>query len=307
MDTRQRAELWTRLTTGAPLDGLGLATHHGRIDLRDHVAPKPAVVRHRNAGAADVAELGNLIVIRDAHWRGIDFSGASLGSLRFFDSVIEDCCFEGARCRDWRMWGTAIVNATFRSADLQKAALGAVEGNKRNSFRQLDFTEANLRGTVYVSCDMIDCKFVDTKLSKVDFQGTTFTNCVFQGELEEVLFYRQAFRGEGFPANDMKGVDLRHARLRHVEFRGLNMGDVMWPEDADHIIIDDYTAVLDRLLNALTGRTDIASRKLSVILTMKRKWAGPDQKRGVLNKLDLLEAAGSEAVGELMRLIRVSA
>jgi hypothetical protein len=150
---------------------------------------------------------------------------------------------------------------------------------------------------------MTDCKFLDTKLSKVDFQGTTFKNCVFKGELEEVLFYRQAFRGEAFPANDMKGVDLRYAKLRHVEFRGLDMSDVMWPKDDDHIIIDDYTAVLDRLLNALKGRTDVASRKLSVVLTMKRKWAGPNQKRGVLNKPDLLEAVGSEAVGELMRLI----
>jgi uncharacterized protein YjbI with pentapeptide repeats len=303
MDTEQTAELWARLTTGAPLDGLGLAMHRGRIDLRAHAAPKPAVLHRYNAGSAGVAELGDLIVIRGAHWRGIDFSRASLGSLRFFDSVIEDCCFEEARCRDWRMWGTTIANTTFRSADLQKAALGAVEDNKRNAFRQVDFTEANLRGTVYVSCDMIDCTFVDTKLSKVDFQGTTFTNCVFAGELEEVLFYRQAFRGEAFPANEMRGVDLRHAKLRHVEFRGLNMSDVMWPDDDDHIIIDDYTAVLDRLLNALKGRTDLASRKLSVLLTMKRKWAGPDQKRGVLSKPDLLEAVGSEAVGELMQLI----
>jgi uncharacterized protein YjbI with pentapeptide repeats len=303
MDTRQTAELWARLTTGAPLDGLGLAMHRGRIDLRAHVAPTPAVLRHHDSGSAEVTELGDLIIVREAHWRGIDFSGASLGSLRFFDSLIEDCCFEGAQCHDWRMWGTTIVNATFRSADLQKAALGAVEGDKRNSFRQVDFTDANLRGTVYVSCDMIDCKFLDTKLSKVDFQGTTFTNCVFAGELEDVLFYRLAFRGEAFPANEMKGVDLRHAKLRHVEFRGLNMSDMMWPEDEDHIIIDDYTAVLDRLLNALKGRTDVGSRKLSVVLTLKRKWAGPNQQRGVLNKPDLLEAIGSEAVGELMRLI----
>jgi uncharacterized protein YjbI with pentapeptide repeats len=275
----------------------------GRVDLRGLVAPEPAVLRRYVAASAEVTELGELIRIRAAHWRGIDFSGARLGSLRFFDSTIEDCCFEGARCQDWRMWGTTIVNTSFRSADLRKAALGGVKDGKRNVFREIDFTKADLRQTVYVSCDMIGCKFSDTKLSKVDFQGTVFVNCTFEGELDEVLFYRQAFRGEAFPANHMKGVDLRRAKLRYVEFRGLDMSEVQWPEDDDHIVVENYTATLDRALDLLKGHTDVASKKLGAVLGMSRKWAGPNQQRGVLSKLELVEAGGSEAVSELLRAI----
>ena len=289
MDARQTAEVWARLIGGGSLTGLNLPMNGGRMDLRGLVAPGPAMLRRYVAASAEVTELGELIVIRGAQWRGLDFSGAHLGSLRFFDSTIEDCSFEGVRCQDWRMWGTTIINTSFQSADLRKAALGGVENGRRNSFRQIDLTKADLRQTVFVSCDIIDCRFIDTKLSKVDFQGTVFVNCIFEGELDEVLFYRQAFRGETFPANQMKGVDLRRAKLRHVEFRGLDMSEVQWPEDDDHVVVENYTATLDRALDLLKGHGDVASKKLGVVLGMKRKWAGPSQKRGVLSKRDLVE------------------
>jgi uncharacterized protein YjbI with pentapeptide repeats len=303
MDPRQAAEVWERLIGGRSLERLGLRVKAGLVDLRGLVAPEPTAVRRYITASADVRELGELIVIRGAHWKGIDFSGARLPSLRFFDSTIEYCSFEGAKCQDWRMWGTTILNTSFCSADLRKAALGGVENGKRNLFRAVDFTKADLRQTAYISCDMISCRFVETKLSKVDFQGTVFVNCTFEGALDSVLFYRQAFRGEAFPANEMRGVDLRRATLRHVEFRGLDMSEVQWPEGEDHLVVDDYSATLDRALHALKGRTDLASKKLGMVLGMKRKWAGPHQKRGVLSKPDLVEAGGAETVTELLRAI----
>ena len=303
MDASQATEVWVRLLGGGSLEGLGLPTVAGLVDLRDLVAPEPTVARRYVAASADVTELGDVVVVRGAHWKGIDFSGARLASLRFFDSTIEDCSFDGARCQEWRMWGTTVANTSFRSADLRKAALGGVEDGKRNSFRHVDFEKADLRQTAYVSCDMIACTFMDARLSKVDFQGTVFVDCAFEGELDGVLFYRHAFRGEAYPPNEMRGVDLRRARLRNVEFRGLDMSDVRWPESDDHILVDEYSATLDRALAALKGRTDMASKRLVAVLGMKRKWVGAHQKRGVLSRPDLLEAGGPAAVAELVRLL----
>jgi hypothetical protein len=144
--------VWERLVGGKSLHGLDLPLWQGRIDMRSFVAPEPKVTGRYAAANADVTELGGLIAIRGRQWKGIDFSGARLASLRFFDSTLEDCVFDG-------------------------------------------------------SCDMVNCTFAQTKLSKVDFQGTVFANCTFEGQLDEVLFYRHAFRGERFPANEMKGVD----------------------------------------------------------------------------------------------------
>ncbi|HWL86727.1 MAG TPA: pentapeptide repeat-containing protein, partial [Polyangiaceae bacterium] len=290
------------LLGGASLDDLGLPTVEGRIDLRRLAAPEPSLVRQYVAAQAHVTEMGDLVVLRGIVWTGMDFSKAQLVSLRFMDSRIEDCRFDGAKCQDWRIWGTNIVDTSFRGADLRKSALGGIDGGKRNAFERVDFSEADLRQTAHVSSDMTGCQFVRTKLAKVDFQGTVFTDCLFEGTLNEVLFYRHAFRGEAFPANEMNGVDLRRTKLVHVEFRGLDMNSVAWPEDAEHVVLDDYPATLDRWLTALKARTDLPSKQLAVILGMKRKWAGPNQHRGVVSYAELRDIGGEPVVKALLDL-----
>lgn len=146
---------------------------------------------------------------------------------------------------------------------------------------------------------MVGCTFVASRLDKVDFQGTVFDHCTFAGELREVLFYHHAFRGEAFPPNEMRDVDFRNAKFRLVEFRGLDMRHVAWPNDEDHIILDNYKARLDEKVKLLESRSDTASRQLAAILKMKRKWAGANQQQGVLSKTELAEVAGEEKVAEL--------
>jgi hypothetical protein len=201
------------------------------------------------------------------------------------------------------MWGTTVVDSSFEGADLRGSALGGVEGSKRNAFLRVKFAKADLRKTVYVSCDMTGCGFADANLSQVDFQGAVFVDCVFEGELSEVTFNRLAFRGDMFPANEMRGVDFRRAELRGVEFRGLNMDDVVWPESRDHVVVSNYRAALERALIELNGHEDVPSRRLSAVLGMMRKWAGPSQRCGVVNKKDLLDAGGAETTERLLRLL----
>jgi uncharacterized protein YjbI with pentapeptide repeats len=249
-----------------------------------------------------VTEATNLVVLRGVTWKGIDFSAAKLGSLRFFDSVIENCRFDFANCRDWRMWGTRTVDTSFRGADLREAALGGLDEGRRNSFMRVDFSKANLRGSVHKSSDMEQCTF--DGITSVDFQGTVFKNCTFVGELNDVLFYRHAFRGEAYPANEMKGADFREATLRHVGFRGLDMADVKWPTSTDHVVLSDYVPTLERLLKVLSTRTDEMSRRLGVLIMHSLRWAGPNQKEGVINIRDWAEVCGEELVSEFVALAR---
>jgi len=149
---------------------------------------------------------------------------------------------------------------------------------------------------------MIECRFAETKLARVDFQGSVFVDCVFEGELNEVMFYRHAFRGESFPPNEMKGVDFRGAKFRFVEFRGLDMKDVRWPEDGDHVVVDDYKGTLDRMLSFLKSRSDTPARAIAAVLGSNRKWAGRNQTQGVISKLDLLDGGDEILARDLLRL-----
>jgi uncharacterized protein YjbI with pentapeptide repeats len=302
MDRELVNEVWVRLVAGKPLADLGLpVTESNQVDLRGLTAPEATVTGKRSLGRLAVNELSDQTVIRGRIWKNLDFSHAKLDGLRLFDCRIEDCGFDAASCRDWRMWGTTLQRTSLRGTDLRKSALGGVDHGKRNSFLAVDFARADLRQTAWVSADMLGCKFVN--VAKVDFQGTTFTNCRFEGELDEVLFYRHAFRHEDLPPNDMKQVDFSEAKLHYVEFRGLDMDTVKWPRDGEHLVVNDYLNALDRALRVLSGRADVPAKKLVAILTLKRKWIGKNQKQGLVNMSDIAAVAGLEAANELAQLL----
>jgi len=303
MNCDGRRKIWERLITGNRLDGIELQLINGRVDLTAFKVPDPLVTREYNTEKANVKQFGNLIHIHDVHWDGIDFSDSRLNSLRFHGCRIQNCSFDNAECQDWRIWRTHISNCSFRSTDLRRSSLGGVEGGERNLFQNIDFTKADLRQTAHESADFVECRFSDTNLAKVDFWGTIFLNCVFEGRLDEVIFHRQAFRGEKYPPNEMKGVDFRRARFRFVEFRGLDMTDVRWPEDDDAIVLENYSETLKQVLRTLKTRSDTPSMKLAAIIESDLKWAGPGQKQGLISKRDLNEVGGEWAVNEFLKLI----
>jgi uncharacterized protein YjbI with pentapeptide repeats len=298
------AQVWPRLIAGHPLDDLGLPRVDGRIDLRGLSAPEPATLQQYMVAGTEVRRLGNLVEIRGAQWTGLDFSNARLESLRFFDVRIEQCSFDGARCRDWRMWNTSVEDTSFRKTDLRNAALGGVDGQKRNSFRRVEFAHTDLRGTVWFSSNMTHCTFDHAKLKSVDFHGTVFEDCTFVGDLEDTTFYRHASGGDAFPPNEMKNVDLRRAALHFVGFRGLDMTSVKWPDGEDHVVVHDYPAKLDKLLVFLRDRTDDASRGLVGLIQDSRKWIGPRQRTGIISRHDLVEIGGKNFADEILSHLR---
>jgi uncharacterized protein YjbI with pentapeptide repeats len=213
--------------------------------------------------------------------------------------------FDGCELHDLRVWRTEFSNVTFRSADLREAVLGGTskEDSTRNSFHDVDFTRADMRGSVYGAAEFVRCKFNHAKLNKVDFQSSTFVDCSFEGELREVVFNSRGYKGERFPANEMKRVDLRRAKLRSTEFRGLDLSDVLLPEDDDHIVVENYPETLDRLLAYFGGRSDLSSRALTIHFEHDKKWLGPRQKVGLLNKHDLVKWGGEDGFEAVMRII----
>jgi uncharacterized protein YjbI with pentapeptide repeats len=297
-----KTEIWEQLIHGKSLSDAGVPKIDGRFDLRNLDVPEPYAAETVRTPLADVTVLGGLTSIQSASWRSLDFSSSNLPGLRFLDCRIENCIFDRCRMDDLRVWNTKFSNVTFRSADLRGAVLGGVGSRGKNIFCDVDFTAADMRGTIYKAAEFVGCKFNHAKLNKVDFQSSTFTDCSFEGELREVLFYRRGFEGERFPPNEMKRVDFSRAKLRWSEFRGLDLDEVAFPADEDHIVIDDFPEMLDRLLSFFRGRPDRGSRRLSAIFELEKKWLGSRQRVGVLNKHDLLEMAGEDGLRSVMKI-----
>ena len=298
-------EIWDALVHGRPVGDAGAPKIDGRLDLRNLRIAEPFAVETTRTRLADVTVMGGLTEIRGASWQSIDFSDSMLPGLRFLDCRIHNCVFDRCRMHDLRIWRTDFADVSFRSADLRGAVLAGTneKDDKRVTYHDVDFTAADMRGTMYGAVEFVRCKFNRARLNKVDFQSSTFSDCSFEGELRGVMFYRTGFRGERFPPNEMKRVDLRRAKLRWSEFRELDLDEVRFPEDEDHIVVDNYPEALERLLAYFRGRADLGSRGFVTSFEHKKQWLGPRQRVGVLNRNDLIETGGEEGLKTVLEII----
>jgi uncharacterized protein YjbI with pentapeptide repeats len=168
---------------------------------------------------ADVARIEPNGIFRNAKLRDLDFTGSNLNSNHFMESEITNCRFDQCDLRDLRLCATTIRDSSFRRAKLRDIALGAAtaEGpykGKGNIFAGVDFTEADLKGTMHLAASFERCTFRNAKLAKIDFGTSTFSDCQFEGELREVIFWRSNLFARGlpedaFPPNEMLNADFQ--------------------------------------------------------------------------------------------------
>jgi len=304
MDESLILEVWDRLYQGSALDDLSLPVLDGRLDLRGISLPDPAVIRRYQTSVANVTQIEPSAKFHGVKWENLDFSGSKLKGMRMFGCQINNCRFDKCNLEDLRWWSMAVTDTSFRGANLKKSALGGIQEGRRNLYQCVDFSEADLRQTAYKSAAFENCRFFNSKLVKIDFQGSTFTDCVFEGELREVLFHRRGFQGESYPANEMLNIDFRGATLRHVEFRGLSLENVQFPNDSEHLVLTNFDSALDKAIGELKSQEDLGSRKLVAYLSVLRKWAVRNQPQGVLNTKDMIETGGLEGFRRLEKLLR---
>lgn len=193
IDLSLKLEGWRRLANDQSLADLSIPTKNGRLDFTGITLPEPRIVRRWQTALANVAQVELNGVFRRVRLQNIDFSGSQLPSLHFTECEITNCAFDRCDLRELRLCATAFRDCSFQKANLREGVLGAatVSGpfaGRRNSFIAVDFSEADLRGTVYVAAAFERCVFRNSILDKVGFGTSTFVDCQFEGALREVMF-----------------------------------------------------------------------------------------------------------------------
>jgi fluoroquinolone resistance protein len=303
LDESLNTAILDRLVRGKPLDGLPLDTKDGRLDLGGLTLLEPRQKQTLEFRDVPVTQTEPVATFKGAKWRNLDFSGSKLACVRFFEAELINCRFDRCQLKDFRVWATTFRGCSFRAANLRNAVLGGVLDGKRTIYSNVDFSGADLRETVYKAAAFETCIFRNSRLQRVDFQSSTFTDCVFEGELRDVLFYERGFEGESFPKNEMLDVDFARANLHDVGFRGLTLDRVKLPDDAEHIIIKDVPKTLDRLIRLLSVQADTTAKKLVAFLNIDREWRASNQAQTVINTEDLAETVGPEGVDRLRYLL----
>jgi uncharacterized protein YjbI with pentapeptide repeats len=296
--------VWVRLLKGEQLDGLPLGERDGRIDLHGLSAPGPTVLRTLENAGDRMSLLDLKSVGSNVRWRHLDFTGARLNGLRLTNVVAEDCVFDDCEMRDLRMWACCIRKTSFKRVNLREAALGTVLDERLNSFSDVDFSGADLRGSVYKACSFTDCDFSGARLENLDFQSSAFVRCRFAGQLSNVMFYRRGFRCEAFPPNDMEDVDFSSATLRDVDFRGLDLERVILPVNARYLRVPNDAVTFRFLTEMMEARGDSGSASIAETLRAHRRWADSGQEHFSLNIGYLVEFGGTDAFEALRRALQ---
>ena len=298
--TARHSETWARLLAGRPLDGLGLSMKNGRFDLSGWTTRTFGGDERPGTSRANGDVLRPIVDIKGVTWRCIDFSASDLPHLRFMDCRLEDCIFDRSVCHDWRIWTSTFERCSLRGTDLRGSSLGAVEGSARNLYSNTDFRDADVRSTSFIAAAFTSCRFDNAKLKRVDFESSTFADCSFAGGLDEVVFNRHGFEGEHFPPNEMLRIDMRLAKLRHVEFRNLDLDHVLLPDDDEHLVINRFPEVLEEIISRLRSGRDLESQGLADYFSVFRRWAG---RRGVINKRAVLQISSPQALADVLAVI----
>jgi uncharacterized protein YjbI with pentapeptide repeats len=287
-------EAVARLVAGRPLDGLGLGSHQGRVDLRGLPAPMPSRLRRFEDRGWFVEVLGQLITFRGAQLEGLDLSGAQLQSFRFFGSKIADCRLEQANCQDWRLWDTQMTDCDFERANLRDAALGTWLEGRRNSWRRIGFTGADFRVAEPLEAVFEECDFSGAKIAGVQFRQCEFTRCRFAGALKDVLLDGRDLPPDRPGPPQMSEVDFSAAMFRDVEFQGYDLENVTLPADPNVRLVRRARCVAQRAIKILDGADSVSARMLLGVLENRLRGPGDDHEADVFNRRDYLDWGGEE-------------
>jgi uncharacterized protein YjbI with pentapeptide repeats len=273
------------------------------VDLTGLQLPEPETLKRFQFAGGFFSKIKPAAEIRNVKWENLDFTGSKLKSLRLFSCRLTNCRFDRCQMEDLRVWDTTFKDCSFRGANLRDSALGPGMDSKRNIYLNVDFTETDLRGTNYNVALFEGCFFRNAKIKGIDFQTSAFVDCIFEGELNDVLFYSRGYEGEKYPANEMINVDFSRATLRYVGFRGLTLDKVRFPKDENHLVFRDVVGTLNRLIETLKRQGDEVAEQLVRYLDIDRKHISPNQAQAVINLQDLADTFGSEAVARLRDLL----
>ena len=237
---RTAAKVLRRLSGRRSLDGLGLPTVDGRLDLRGFTLAEPGFTPVQAAGLTAGVPDSPLPELRRSRLRGVDLSEARLRHLKLVDAHFEDCLLRGADLTNLGTWRGEFDRCDLSGADLTDAVLSARHRGTGTTWRDCTFDDLTMNGVVVDGATFERCTFDRVRIAGMVFERCAFTACRISGEIENVTF-------TGAGPSAMIDLDLRGCRLTDVSFTGLRLSGVRLPARDSLTIVPDATGILGRL------------------------------------------------------------
>ncbi|RIV29259.1 pentapeptide repeat-containing protein [Alicyclobacillaceae bacterium I2511] len=165
-----------------------------------------------------------LINFNASNLKESDFTGVRLHKGKFKASALREADFAGADLTGSSFTASDARGASFDGANLTDCNFYATD-LKYTSFQKSVLVRTNVNVSTLKGAKFMDVRLTDVKLTKSDFVGVTFENCVFNGvdfeyaNLRGICFDGQTFIGANFDKSALKNASFRGATLKNVSFR----------------------------------------------------------------------------------------
>jgi hypothetical protein len=236
----------------------------------------------------------------------VDLSFAVLDLTDWQTTTFRDVLLRGASVRRCHFTDCRFFDVDFEDADLRETSLGGFASSPPSEYRRTYFVATDMRETSYGYACFEDCKFVRPELDKVDFEGSRFSKCTFEGRLSEVWFRgwyshphpadQEYFARVGIDPrsvrNPMDGVDFSKARLDDVMFVDeIDLSRCKFPDDVHHILLGDRLRIYDEVMRTV-AETWSEPSKSEALAFVRRFRDRPDksaQRMDIINRQSLEE------------------
>ncbi len=187
-------------------------TENGNFDLRG-LNLKDVDVLVENQGAK----------LKDIVFQNCDFSFSNFDNLRIERCQFINCIFVSVYCRDLYEIGNVFNHCTFQKVDFRRALIG----NENSKFNDCIFENCNFTSCSFYSPQFTNISFVNCNLRELDFAGSSFENCLFEGKMSYVLF-----RGDD-PRFNLKNPGYRKNQMNRVSFEKLDFNFLGFSDDCN--------------------------------------------------------------------------
>lgn len=114
-----------------------------------------------------------------------DFTKTNFNSAVFENTSFKNCLFESSDLNGSRIfYESNFENCTFRNINLSNSTIGSHKGVYKNCI----FENCEYKGKGFNFTKFIDCKFIKAKFTTIDFNGSQFCDCFFEGKFKDVTF-----------------------------------------------------------------------------------------------------------------------
>jgi uncharacterized protein YjbI with pentapeptide repeats len=205
---------------------------------------------------------------RDLVLNNIDFRGSLFSNSIWTDCVFRDCSFKRCDFYIARFEGCTFERVRFEDCWLQNFTFGHLSPSNLGRFTDVEF----IRGVfsrAYFSYPLFERCHFRCKVDNIEFEGSQFVDCSFEGILDAISFYgtydrseelRKALGKRHIPFNPMRNIDFSKATFQRVGIHnGIDLSTCKFPADGVLYVKDNaevFAEVARRIEREWTGKRD---------------------------------------------------